>query len=115
MARDDVALDLRRAAADRQQQRVAHVALDVELHRVARPAVDLQAAEGGLLRRLARQHFRDRSLPAARPAGIVEPGGMPENESGGMDLRVELGEQMADRLVLADPFAELLALLGIRP
>src|SRR5206468_5206906 len=62
---------------------------------------------------LAPQQLGDRALAAASAPGVVEPGRMPQHEARGMNLGVELGEQMGDRLELADLLSELLALLSV--
>src|SRR5688572_31099588 len=71
LARDDDALELVRAFADREQRRVAVVALDVELLRVAVRAVDPHRFEAVLDRGFGREELRHARLEIAALAGVV--------------------------------------------
>src|SRR4051794_25445805 len=113
-AGDDELLDLGRSLEDVVDLRVAVHALHRELPRVAVAAQDLH----GALRRphgnLARLELAHRALGVLELVGVAaHPGGAPDQQPGGVDLELHVGQREGDRLVLDDLAAELLALLGV--
>src|SRR3954454_19647451 len=113
-ARHDQALDFRGALEDRVDLRVTVPALDGVLARVAVAAEDLDRALGRPHRDLAGLELGHRALGVlerlARPA---HPRRAPDEQAGGVDLELHVGQREAHRLVLDDLLAELLALLGV--
>src|SRR4051794_13977198 len=113
-AGDDELLDLGRALEDVVDLRVAVHALDRELSRVAVAAEDLDRPLGRPDRDLARLQLRHRALRIGEPVLVAaHPGGSPDEQSGGVDLGLHVGEREGDRLVLDDRLAELGPLLGV--
>src|ERR1051325_9031513 len=107
-------LDLAGALVDGRDLRVAHVALDRVVGRVAVAAVDLHGLDGGPLRELRRVELRHRGFLRERLARVLEPRGAVDEEAGRVDARGHVGELPLDGLVRADGPSELLALLRVR-
>src|SRR4051794_20567721 len=111
---DHQSLNLRRPLEDRVDLRVAVHPLDGVFARVPVAAEDLDRALGRPDCDLARLELRHRALGVVEVlASATHPGGAPDEEAGGVDLHLHVGEGERDRLVLDDRAAELLALLGV--
>src|ERR1700694_1413105 len=113
-ARDDEPLDLRRAFPDLVDLRVPEPLLDRVLLDVAVAAEHLDGVGRhlhGNVRREALGHRAFRALE--RPALRRHPSGTPDEQARGVDLHRHVGELEADRLVLPEGLAELLAVLGV--
>src|SRR4029453_4061436 len=111
---EDEPLDLRCALEDRVDLRVAVHALDRVLARVAVAAEDLHRALGRPHRALARLELAHRPLGGGELlAAAGHPRPAPDEQAGGVDLELHVGEHERDRLVLDDRLAELLAILGV--
>src|SRR5687768_10509576 len=106
LARDHDALELVRAFADREERRVAVVALNVEFLRVAISAVDAHRLEAVLQRRLGREKLRHAGFEIAAPAGVIGVRRRLHQQPRGFGARRHVGELQLDRLVLGDRFAE---------
>src|SRR5207253_1870951 len=109
-ARDHEALDLARALVDLRDLRVAVIALDRELFRVAVAAEDLDRLGGLPARRLRGEELRLRALLAVRQALLAAPGGPVDEQACRVDLCRHVRELPLDRLEVGDPPAELTAL-----
>src|SRR5688572_33466657 len=101
-ARDDDALQFVRTLADREQRRVAVVALDVELLRIAVSAVDAHRLEAVLERSFGRVKFRHARFEIAAPAAVVRARGGLDEQPRSLDARGHVGEFELDRLMLRD-------------
>src|SRR4051794_1408419 len=111
---DHQLLDLGRALEDVVDLRVAVHPLDRELARVAVAAEDLHGPLGGPDGDLAGLELAHRALGVLELVAVAaHPRGAPDEQAGGVDLELHVGEHEGDRLVLDDLLAELLALLGV--
>src|SRR6476659_643903 len=111
---DDQALDLGGALEDRVDLGVAVHPLDRELAGVAVATEDLDRPLGRPDGDLAGLQLRHRALGVLELlAAAAHPGGAPDEQAGGVDLHLHVGEGEGDRLVLDDRLAELLPLFGV--
>src|SRR5439155_18421362 len=107
---DHEPLDLRGALEDRVDLRVAVHPLDGVFARVPVPAEDLDCPLGRPHCHLAGLQLRHRALGVVEVlAGAAHPRGAPDEQTGGVDLELHVGEREGDRLVLDDRTAELRA------
>src|SRR5688572_10498685 len=113
VTRDDDALDLARALADRAQLRVAPHALDRILAAVPVAAVDLDRVVGDAHRDLGGMELRHRGRGAERLARILQACGVVDEVARRLDLHRHVGELEGDRLVLVELLAEGLAIAGV--
>src|SRR5688572_19299507 len=113
LASDDDALHLVRAFADAEKRRVAVEPLDRKLLRVAVAAVDAHRLVRVLERRLRGEVLRHARLEVAALAAVVNARGILHQEARRLDARAHLAQLQLDRLVLADRFAEGVALTRI--
>src|SRR3954468_16722911 len=112
--RDDQLLDLGRALEDVVDLRVAVHPLDRELAGVAVAAEDLHGPLGGPDGDLAGLELAHRALGVLELVAVAaHPRSAPDEQAGGIDLELHVGQREGDRLVLDDLLAELLALLGV--
>src|SRR5690606_10364488 len=84
---DDQALDLVRALADDHERRVAVVALDRQVGRVADAAVDAHGLGGELEGGLAGEELGHAGLDVAALAGLLALGGVAGEQPGGLQAR----------------------------
>src|SRR5262245_24525707 len=113
LAGDDDLLQLVGALADREERRVAVVALDVELLGVAVGAVDAHRLEAVLERGFGGEELGHAGFHVATPARVVGARGRLDQQARGLGPRRHVGELQLYRLVLGDRLAEALALLGV--
>ena len=113
LARDHEPLDLARALVDLGDLRVAVVALDRELLRVAVAAEDLDRLRGLAPRHLGREQLRLRALLGVRRAGRLQPRRPIDEQARGVDLGRHVGELPLDRLEVRDALTERVALLRV--
>src|SRR5919109_5325225 len=106
-ARDHEPLDLARPLVDLGDLRVAVVALDRELLRVAVAAEDLDRLARVAAGHLRREELRLRALLGVREALLLAPGGAIREQTRGVDLRRHVRELPLDRLELCDALPEL--------
>src|SRR5579872_3555434 len=92
LPRDDEPLDLTRPLVDLGDLRVAVVALDRELLRVAVAAEDLDRLAGLAARHLRREELRLRALLGVRQALLLAPRGAVDEQPRGVDLGRHVGE-----------------------
>src|SRR5215471_13144496 len=111
--RDDVALNLRRAAADHGEPRVAEEALHRVFHAIAVAAENLQPEVGHRLVGFAGVELEHGRVAARRLPLRHEPGEAVDQRARHVEHELHVGELVRDRLELADRPAELLAALGI--
>src|SRR5439155_5859527 len=95
-AGDDQPLDLAGALVDLGHLRVAVVPLHRELTGVAVAAEDLDRLAGPVPGDPRGEELRLRALHGVRAAGLLEPGGAPDQRAGGLDLGLHLGELLLD-------------------
>src|SRR6266540_6893162 len=114
LPRNDEPLDLARALVDLRDLRVAVVALDGKLLRVAVPAEDLHRFGRLPPRDLGREELRLRTLRLVRQAAVLEPCRAIREETRRVDLDRHVDELRLDRLVVGDALAERPALLRVR-
>src|SRR5580698_4646448 len=107
LPRDDDAEDLRRAAADLGELRIAEVALHVELHEIAPAAHDPHAVQRRADIGLRRPKIGQCRLLRVRDAAIDQPGAAIEQQPGGVDLHLHVDQLAADELERRDRLAEL--------
>src|SRR5947209_2844394 len=113
-AGDDKALDLRGALEDRVDLRVAVPAFDGILADVAVAAEDLDGLLGDPHGSLAGEELGHGALAALELLGVAaHPACPPNQQTGGVDARLHVGQLEGDGLVLDDRPVELLALLGV--
>src|SRR5712691_447316 len=113
-ARDDQPLDFRGPLPDLIDLRVAEPLLDGVLLDVPVAPEDLDRIRGDLHRHIARKALRHRSLrPLERATPGRHPSGAPDEQASGVDLHRHVRELEADRLVLPQRLAELLAFLCV--
>src|SRR5947208_12796135 len=86
-ARDHEPLDLARPLVDLGDLRVAVVALDRELLRVAVAAEDLDRLAGLAARHLGREELRLRAGLGVRPLRLLQPRGAVDEQTSSVDLR----------------------------
>src|SRR6478672_11132106 len=110
---DDQALDLARALVDLGDLGVAVVALGREVLRVAVAAEDLDRLAGPVAGDAAGEELGLRALDRVGPAGVLQAGCAQDQRARRFDLRLHLGEPVADRLEAADRAPERRALLGV--
>src|SRR5690606_30413947 len=110
---DDQALDLVRALADDHERRVAVVALDRQVGRVADAAVDAHGLGGDGEGGLAGEELGHAGLDVAALAGLLVLGGVAGEQPGGLQPGGHVGQLELDGLVLGDGLAEGRALLGV--
>src|SRR5512141_864824 len=104
-------LYLARSLVDLGDLRVAVVALDGELFRVAVAAEDLDRLRGLTARHLGREQLRLGALLRVRRAGCLEPRRAIDKQACGVDLGRHVGELPLDRLEVRDPLPEGVSLL----
>ena len=107
---DHDALDLARALVDLGDLRVAVVALDRELLRVAVAAEHLDRLAGLPAGDRRREQLGLSALDGMRKTLLLEPGGPIREPAGRRDLGRHVGELELDRLEVGDPAAELASL-----
>src|SRR3954468_16023980 len=112
---DDSALDLRGAAVDGGNKRLADEALHVVLGGVAVAAHHLHSLQGDPLGGLGDEQLHHRGLLRQHAVLVLvdharDPVG---HELGGLEVGGEVGEAVLERLEGADRAAELLALLAV--
>src|SRR5436190_13323209 len=114
LARDDESLDLRRSLVELEELCIAHELLDGVLLHVAVAAEDLDGVCRHLHRGVGGEAFRIRGLERRALAPIQQPGGLPRQQAGGLDLGGHVGDQEVHSLVHRDRLPELRPLAGIR-
>src|SRR4051794_26610917 len=105
-ARDHEALDLARSLVDLGDLRVAVVALDGELLRVAVAAEDLDRLAALAARHLRREELRLGARLRMGLAAVLQPRSAIHEQPCGVDLGRHVGELVLDRLELGDRTAE---------
>src|SRR3954453_6026608 len=106
-------VDLRRALVDDRRARVAEVALDAVLARVAIRAEDLDRQVRGLERRLRRVPLGERRLTRVALALVLHPRGLHDEKLRRLVAEDHLRDHVLHELVAADLLAERLALAGV--
>ena len=109
-ARDHDPLDLARSLVDLRDLRVAVVALDRELLRVAVAAEHLDRLLRDCAPRPGGEQLRLGALAPCAAGPLLQPGRAVRQQPRGVDLRRHVGELELDRLEVGDPLAELPAL-----
>src|SRR5262245_14891954 len=102
LPRDDDALQLVRALPDREQRRIAVVALDVDLLRVAVRAVYAHRLQAVLERGLGGEELGHPGLHVATHPRVVGARGGLDQQARGFDARRHVRELDLYRLVLGD-------------
>src|SRR6476659_2374957 len=111
--RDDEPLYLRRAPVVLGDLRIAVVALGRELLRVAVAAEDLDRLAGLAAGDGGGEELRLRALDGVRAAGLLQARGAVAQRAGGLDVGLQVGELVGDRLEARDRAAEGAALLRV--
>src|ERR687888_1594955 len=106
-------VDLRRALVDERGARVAEVALDSVLVRVAVRAEDLDRVVRGLESRLRRVPLRERGLARVPAPLVLHPRCLHDEELRGLVAEHHRGDHVLDELVLPDRLAERLPLARV--
>ena len=109
----DERVELARPLVDDRRLRVAQVALDRELVRVAVGAVDLDGVERGLDGVLGGVPLGEARLARVPQALVLEPAGAPDEEPTHLGAGCHLGDELLDQLVLADLLPERVPLVGV--
>ena len=103
----DERVELARPLVDDRGLRVAQVALDRELVRVAVGAVDLDGVERALDRVLRRVPLGQARLACVAQYLVLEPAGLPDEEPAHLGAGGHLRDHLLDQLVLADLLPEV--------
>src|SRR5256714_3200061 len=106
-------VDLRRALVDDRRARVAEVALDAVLGRVAVRAEDLDRVVRSREGRLRRVPLRERGLARVPPALVLHPRRLHDEELRGLVAEHHRGDHVLDELELADRLPERPALARV--
>src|SRR6185437_6985396 len=112
-AGDDEPLDLARSLVDLGDLRVAVVALDRELLRVAVAAEDLDRLARLPPRHLGGEELGLRAGLGVRQVVLLQPRGAVDEQAGGVDLRRHVGELVLDGLERRDRLPERVTLLRV--
>src|SRR5438552_9431983 len=107
---DEVAHHLERAAADGEHAGIPHHPLERQRAAVAGGAVDLQRLAGDLLGGLGRERLGLGGLQRVGKSAAGGGGGAMDQQAGGVELDLHVGQLPADALEVAEGPAELLAL-----
>src|SRR5688572_26417598 len=109
---DAILEDLDRAAGDHPAAAAAHAVLDQLLLAVAEAAHDLQGLVGDVEAGAVAVRLCDGGLVGRREAAVGVGGGAVEQELGGVELHLHVGEFPLQALELGEQATELLALEG---
>src|SRR6185503_3867790 len=109
----DQGVELARALVDDGGLRVAQVALDRELVGIAIRPVDLDRIERALDRVLRRVPLGKRRLAGVALALVLQPASAPDEQPPHLGPRDHLGDELLDKLMLADLLTEGVPLVGV--
>src|ERR1043166_625120 len=111
--RDNQLLNVRGALDNLIRLRVAQIALDRKLGRIAVRAENAERCVGGERRRFCGGVFRDGHLEVVGALLVGQPGGAIDEQARGFLVYHHLRDQILIHLKLADLLAELLALVAV--
>src|SRR3546814_7553929 len=92
---------------------VSEFATEPGLAHIAGAAMDLDRPVGDPAHHLGAEHLRARGLERHALARVVAPRDVAQHALGRIEIGLAVGEHRLDELIMADRFAELLAIGGI--